>query len=217
MKFNSGKEMHDYICNVGDLYNINTGIYVCEYNDAHAVCVYHLRPDEVIELIAKSKESGEYWEAYLGAGGKILDAEDYNNDVYRYSEDETMRNLYLKPTLDFCEHMYKEEWVDTIDLTVEEVQRMKRKLDIAKMLTISTSHLSEQTFSMLAVYDFTPIVSYNYEFGTFIHIPDNLDSYDSTMPRELIKCIEFAKENDCEWLRFDRDGDIIDELQTFEW
>jgi hypothetical protein len=121
MKFENGNEMYDYL--IGrDLYSKSLGIYAFEYNDAHAICIYYLQPEEVAKLIEKSKGTENYWGAYLGWGGSILDDSDYDDDEHRYSSDENMRNLYLKPSIDFCEETYMvEDWMDTEDVTVEYV------------------------------------------------------------------------------------------------
>ena len=123
MKFENRKQMHDYICSGKDLYSKSLGIYVFVYNDADALCTYNLRPEYIAETIEKSKESGEYWSAHLGwYGSAILDNGEYDDDEHRYSEDENMRNLYLKPSLDFCEETYMvEDWMDTDNVTVEYV------------------------------------------------------------------------------------------------
>jgi len=120
MKFENGKQMYDYLCSGKDLYSKSEGVYVFEYNDAHALCTYYLQPEEVADLVEKSKETGEYWGAHLGCGGYVLD--NPSCDEYRYVEDEKKRALYLWPSLDFCEGNYSvEDWMDTDDVTVEYV------------------------------------------------------------------------------------------------
>lgn len=117
MKFDNWRAMYNYITDGNDLYNTETGDYVFEYNDAHALCVYHLSDTEVKELAEKSKENdGEYWGAFLGTGGEILDSSERNNDEYRYSDDENKRALYLQPSFDYCKEMYsKDNWINTAE------------------------------------------------------------------------------------------------------
>ena len=121
MKFKNGNEMYNYLCSGRDLYSKSLDTYVFEYNDAHALCIYTLQPEDFAEVVEKSKESGEYWGAHLGwYGSAILDEPDYDDDEHRYNKDEAMRNLYLRPSLDFCEEVYMvEDWMDTEDVTVE--------------------------------------------------------------------------------------------------
>jgi hypothetical protein len=121
MKFNSGTEMYDYLCSGRDLYSKSLGIYAFEYNDAGALCIYSLSPEEFAEAAKFGKENDEYWGAALGWwGSAILDEGKYDDDEHRYSDDWEKRKLYLKPSLDFCDETYMvEDWMDTDDVTVE--------------------------------------------------------------------------------------------------
>lgn len=119
MKFENAKQMYDYLHEGRDLYSKSLGVYVFEYNDAGALCTYDLYPDDVIELINKSKKYKEYWAAFLGwKGSAILDDSEY--DDFRYVEDYDKWALYAKPSLDFCEDTFNiEDWMDTDDATIE--------------------------------------------------------------------------------------------------
>ena len=123
MKFNSGLEMYNYIHDGNDLYSKSLGIYIFDYNDAGALCMYTLYPEDVVELIKDAEKYDEYWGAFLGwYGSAILEEGKYDDDEHRYSEDENMRALYLKPSLDFCDETYMvDDWLDTKDVTVKYV------------------------------------------------------------------------------------------------
>lgn len=117
IKFNSAKEMYDYLVSGNDLYSYSAGVYAFVYNDADALCYYNLSNEEVKEIVAKNTD--DFWSASLGIGGYILDESEYDDDEHRYSNDEEMRNLYLQPSWDFCNEMYaKEDWLNTKDVTV---------------------------------------------------------------------------------------------------
>lgn len=120
LKFQSGKEMYDYICEGNDIYSESQEVYAFVYNDAGAICVYDLHPEDVVDLVKKSKEYDDYWAAFLGwKGSNILDDYEYNDDEYRYSEDWEKNKLYLRPSLEFCENAYKvTDWVDCKDVEV---------------------------------------------------------------------------------------------------
>lgn len=122
-KFKNGDEMFGYITSGNDLYSKSAGVYVFVYNDADALCCYSLDSEEVAELLEEREKSlfpDEYWEAFLGWGGEILDEWEYNDDEHRYSEDWEKRKLYLQPSLDFCNEMFEtEDWLDTDDVTIE--------------------------------------------------------------------------------------------------
>ena len=120
LKFKSGKEMYDYICEGNDIYSKSERTYAFVYNDAGAICIYTLDDEDVARLVAESGEHDDYWGAFLGwKGSNILDEGRYNDDEYRYSEDWEKNKLYLKPSLDFCEETYKvTDWVDCKDVVV---------------------------------------------------------------------------------------------------
>ncbi|MBR2401261.1 MAG: hypothetical protein IKB01_00640 [Lachnospiraceae bacterium] len=127
MKFQSEKEMYEYLCSGKDLYSKELGIYIFEYNDAHALCYYYLRPSEVVSLLKKREETNEYWGAYLGIGGYILDDPEYDDDEHRYNESEDVRALYIKPSLNFCKDTYMvEDWLCTDDVTPEYVMQTEK-------------------------------------------------------------------------------------------
>lgn len=113
-KFPDWKTMYDYLCAGNDLYNKETGDYVFQYNDAGALCTYNLTAEEASELAAKADKNDEYWGAYLGTGGEVLD--DPNNEEFRYSKDEKERDLYLEPSHAYCkENFAKSGWINTKD------------------------------------------------------------------------------------------------------
>lgn len=135
MKFNNGSEMYDYLCSGRDLYSKRFGIYAFEYNDASALCIYYLHPENVAKLVTETEGSDEYWGGFLGLGGCILDDPDY--DEYRYSDDEEKRNMYLKPSIDFCNETYMvEDWMDTKDVTVEYVMNKSEGNDMSRVDTV---------------------------------------------------------------------------------
>lgn len=101
MKFNNGKEMYDYLQNSGDLYCEASETYVFMYNEAGALCYYHVSPEEAKELSVKAREMEDYWGAFLGTGGCILDEEEPE-----YS---------IKPSFDFCDEQFNKDWIPTSD------------------------------------------------------------------------------------------------------
>lgn len=100
--FKNGKEMLHTIWG-GDLYNVETGDYVFEYNNCGSICVYNLSEEEAIELQVKSKlDGGQYWGAYLGPGGYIYDDPSYEG----YDKDYSISNL------EWCKENFSEPgWV----------------------------------------------------------------------------------------------------------
>lgn len=115
MKFNTPEEMYNYICFEGDLYNAELGIYVFQYNSVGALAIYDIDSIKADKLALQSiKNDDEYWEAYLGPGGKILEVPEFR-EAY---ENDTAANYcthpYLAPSYEFCEKYYNHDgWEDT--------------------------------------------------------------------------------------------------------
>lgn len=101
MIFNSAQEMLDCIQKGTDLYNPKTETYVFVYSEAGSIAYYSIDNEEAKELQRKAEENDEYWGAFLGPGGWIVD--DPSSDFYNEG-DET--------NLDWCEERYKEDgWI----------------------------------------------------------------------------------------------------------
>lgn len=107
MRFESAKDMYETV-SITDLYNEKLELYVFLYNEPGALCYYPIDPEEADELRKLSEEHDEeYWGAFLGIGGYILDNYDYS--PHNYEPDEytnEMYELYLKPSYEFCEEYY---------------------------------------------------------------------------------------------------------------
>ena len=72
MKFTNGKEMLRKLQDT-DLYCPSEGIYVFLYNDRGSIAYYYISEDEARKLSEQAKESDEYWGAFLGPGGWVVD------------------------------------------------------------------------------------------------------------------------------------------------
>lgn len=92
-------------------------------------------------------------------------------------------------------------------------------MEISKMLTISTAHITKETADLLNVEmkeDNMWLCVYNKEnYGWFIHVPDDLE--DLNVPDELMKCLLFAKDIGCDWLCLDCDGEVLPYLHQYNW
>ena len=102
---------------------------------------------------------------------------------------------------------------------------MDNNLEIDKMITISTGHISKHTALALereVKYCLNEIeiplsIYIKAEFGWFIFIPDNSEFEEGRIPDDLTDCINFAKKHNCKWLCLDCDGLIMSELKTYDW
>ena len=99
-------------------------------------------------------------------------------------------------------------------------------LDITKMLTLSTAHISEHTEKLLSQIsedkmESRLIVYKKGEYGYFIYVTKDADGiivpYKQEIPEELHQCLCLADELGCNVLCFDRDGEISKALKTFDW
>lgn len=92
-------------------------------------------------------------------------------------------------------------------------------MEIAKMLTISTAHITAETATKLDLEPNTDEMQLSVyrksDYGWMIWVNFNLDNCNAT--DDLRKCLELAKANNCEWLCLDCDGEIVDELDKYEW
>jgi hypothetical protein len=91
-------------------------------------------------------------------------------------------------------------------------------LEIRKTLVLSTSHVSAATAKMFDDNDPIdwPAIGGHYDgSGWFIYALPTIRSEHA--PAELLKVMEFARENGCDNILFDADADQVDDLPTFEW
>lgn len=88
------------------------------------------------------------------------------------------------------------------------------KLEIDRTLVCSTSHLSGDDNTDLFEETTNLVV---YEMGEYGWMIWTRSTEERKHSANLESLLEFARKHDCEWIRFDRDADIIEGLKTFEW
>lgn len=90
-------------------------------------------------------------------------------------------------------------------------------MDISKVLTISIAHITKETDSELQHNPdrFEELFYYDTDWGYMIWIPPHTTLED--IPKDLRMCLEFAQQNDCEWLCLDCDRDEVSEVPTYDW
>ena len=91
------------------------------------------------------------------------------------------------------------------------------RLETHSVAFLSTAHMDPVTAQML---DATPWEDWPVSGGPlpwgymiYAHDEDCLE----TMPPDLWACFMFARANGCDYIRFDRDADEIEELPVYEW
>lgn len=99
-KFKSGEDFLDAL-EWGSYYSPASETYVYVYNDCGSICYYNVSIEKAKELIKESLEfDGEYWGAFLGRGGYIVDDETY--EEWEEGDD---------TPLDWCEYNYEGIWL----------------------------------------------------------------------------------------------------------
>ena len=101
-------------------------------------------------------------------------------------------------------------------------------MEISKILTISTAHITEETakfidnvcednnLSNLVVYNKSAkYIGGTAQYGWFIYC--NVALPDLNVPKDLLKIMCFTRDNNCDWLCLDRDGEVVDGLDEYEW
>ena len=97
-------------------------------------------------------------------------------------------------------------------------------LETPKMLVLSTAHIRRSTsdnFDLLT--DDVPDIFYekkaptaDYGLGWFIPIGPEIE-WSHMVSDDLVAIRKLAEAQGCTWIMLDRDGDIIEELPTYEW
>lgn len=102
-----------------------------------------------------------------------------------------------------------------------------KDLEISKMLTVSTAHLTKEDVRYLELAGSTDYgdltvyekrfhsVYYESLYGWFVYVPDDLNEID--VSENLKHILAFAKSHECDWMCFDEDGCVIKELDTYDW
>ena len=101
--------------------------------------------------------------------------------------------------------------------------RGEEKMEIERCLTISTAHITERTMSKLEnetdVNDMRLVVFSKGEYGYWIYCKDTVIEHGAAngIPEDLLKCMELAWKKNCKWLCLDRDEEVSEELNSYNW
>lgn len=88
--------------------------------------------------------------------------------------------------------------------------------DIYRIIVMSTAHLKKETFEFLNGGAY-PISFVNDDgYGRIIRFTDS-DFEDVDMPEDLIRCMTYAERFGCDYIKFDCDALVYDDLQTYKW
>lgn len=97
---------------------------------------------------------------------------------------------------------------------------------IRKYLEASTAHITPEDSDKLAVlvcFGGAPSTVVGHGYGYFVNVPfDEVDEVErqwtgAGLSDSFILLLRYAREKDCYWIYLDADGDIIEELITYDW
>lgn len=95
MKFNNTKEILNYLQSDGDLYSAEAEIYAFCYNSRGAIAYYYISEKEASKLADQAREFDDYWGAFLGVGGRIIEPDDDNYEWFDNPEETIMKDWVL--------------------------------------------------------------------------------------------------------------------------
>ena len=93
-------------------------------------------------------------------------------------------------------------------------------MEIARMWTLSTAHITEKTDRWLTKQVKEPtegLCVYKKTGGYFIYVPDDFDYEEMNLPEDIETIIAFAIGCEIDWICLDSDGPIDNEFKTYEW
>ena len=89
---------------------------------------------------------------------------------------------------------------------------------VSTMLTLSTAHLDKETADDLSNgFSFGQTVYEKHVYGWWIALHDQSDPLEKVKSPSLRAVLERAKSLGCEWLMLDADGEILDDLPSYDW
>ena len=94
-------------------------------------------------------------------------------------------------------------------------------MEIAKMWTLSTGHITKETNKYLresvnSMEIDRPVIYEKGEYGYYIPVIDEFDD-ESNYPEDMQRIIDVARDLDCDLICLDRDGEIVKWLPVYNW
>lgn len=96
-------------------------------------------------------------------------------------------------------------------------------MEINRMLTLSTAHIKESTNNWLENEPqyLSPLVAYKKdEYSWFIYMSSEIIALTEEceqLPDDLAAILNLARENNCDWMCLDCDGEILEGLPVYDW
>lgn len=97
---------------------------------------------------------------------------------------------------------------------------MKQKIEIQRILIISTSHITEKDNNLLQEVN---CLNDKYSYLIYIRKPIEVFWLRSAIHKKILdspqlkNIIDFARLHNCDYLQLDCDGPVYDDFETFDW
>ena len=170
-------------------------------------------------LKAAAENACSFWAAYCAWLGTVDDSSAWcihsNGNVYGGSNQ--TNGFVVAPSFNLD--------LSKVEIKGDEIiikPKNSQKLEIDKMLTISSRHVSADTKDLLDQAaddneeDPMPPVYEKQGYGWFVACdPDNEETWDN-YPADLVQCMKLTRDNGCFWLCLDADGPRVETLEFFD-
>lgn len=87
-------------------------------------------------------------------------------------------------------------------------------MSIEKSFVLSTGHMPQKACENA---EFGDIRSSEHEYGHILFVCSNHEYEGDEIPDWLLPILNAAVKAECSFLVFDRDGELLDNFQTFNW
>jgi len=91
---------------------------------------------------------------------------------------------------------------------------------VRRLLDLSTAHLPER-YSEEELRGQPGVVAYDLPYGWMLKVPADVeeDCHEAgeVIAAEVLTVLRFARAHGCDWVLFDADGDVCDQLPTWDW
>ena len=90
--------------------------------------------------------------------------------------------------------------------------------DVVRMITVNIKHLDILTLDQMDTDDrfWYSFDRYKYDTGWFVYAGDADESLFARIPEDISDCLRYARKYGCEWLRIDKYGPIVPDLELYD-
>lgn len=93
-----------------------------------------------------------------------------------------------------------------------------KKHEVRRVLVLSTAHLTSTTMKSA---EYQPNFTSEHEYGAYFYVgaAGDVTPFEDPedYPSDLYNCLLYARINNCDEVKFDRDGPVVEGLRTYDW